>query len=215
MASNYDPLPPANPGRATEADALSREADRYHNLVDQASDGIFISDGQGVYLEANESGARMLGMTREEIVGRHVRDIIVIDAGVDLAADLAELGRGKIVVRERRFRRKDGTTFSGEVSVKRLADGRLQGMLRDISVRKIAEDALRQSEERLRHLTAAAFEGICIQERGVILDVNDQLAGMLGYEREELIGRHVLSLFAPESLATSAVASSACFGSTD
>src|SRR5262249_11393185 len=58
---------------------------------------------------------------------------------------------------------------------------------------------LRQSEERLRNLTAAAFEGIGITEGGKILDVNDQLARMLGYTREEMIGQDVLLMIAPES----------------
>src|SRR6266576_370651 len=66
-------------------------------------------------------------------------------------------------------------------------------------VRSETEELLRQSEERFRNLTLAAFEGIGISEGGKILDVNDQLARMLGYSREELIGKDVLSTIAPES----------------
>src|SRR5260221_10291267 len=60
-------------------------------------------------------------------------------------------------------------------------------------VRSETEELLRQSEERFRNLTLAAFEDIGISEGGKILDVNDQLARMLGYSREELIGKDVLS----------------------
>lgn len=58
---------------------------------------------------------------------------------------------------------------------------------------------LRESEERYRNLTQAAFEGIAITENGRILDVNDQILKMFGYERNEIIGREVIDLIAPES----------------
>jgi PAS domain S-box-containing protein len=58
---------------------------------------------------------------------------------------------------------------------------------------------LRESEERFKNLAAAAFEGISISENGRILDANDQLVKMFGYERNELIGKEIVSLVAPET----------------
>jgi PAS domain S-box-containing protein len=58
---------------------------------------------------------------------------------------------------------------------------------------------LRESEERFKNLSAAAFEGICISESGRILDVNNQLLTMFGYERAEIIGYQIIELVAPES----------------
>ncbi|HEX3625169.1 MAG TPA: MASE1 domain-containing protein [Verrucomicrobiae bacterium] len=58
---------------------------------------------------------------------------------------------------------------------------------------------LRESEEHYRNLTQAAFEGVAISENGRLLDVNDEIVNMLGYEREELIGRLIVELVAPES----------------
>ena len=63
--------------------------------------------------------------------------------------------------------------------------------------RKVVE--LRQSEERFRQLTQAAFEGIFISENGRVLDANEQGLKMFGYERGELIGKAVVDLGAPES----------------
>jgi PAS domain S-box-containing protein len=68
--------------------------------------------------------------------------------------------------------------------------------------RKRIEEALRESEERYRRLTEAAFEGIALSEHGRILEANQQLACMLGYELEELVGLPVSSFVAPESLDT-------------
>jgi PAS domain S-box-containing protein len=58
---------------------------------------------------------------------------------------------------------------------------------------------LRESEEHYRNLTQAAFEGIAITEDGRILDVNDQILNMFGYARDEMIGRNVIDMVAPES----------------
>ena len=76
-------------------------------------------------------------------------------------------------------------------------DGRVIGILGtydDITELKRAEEAVRESERRLRTLAEASFEGICVSENGRILDVNDQFAAMFGYERNELIGREIYPL---------------------
>jgi len=60
-------------------------------------------------------------------------------------------------------------------------------------------DELRESEERFRLLTDAAFEGICISENGRILDLNNQALKIFGCAREEIIGKEILDWVAPES----------------
>jgi PAS domain S-box-containing protein len=72
---------------------------------------------------------------------------------------------------------------------------------RQIGMRKQAEIALKESEQHFRMLTQAAFEGVAISEDGLILDANDQLLKMFGYEREEIIGKRIIDLVAPESRA--------------
>jgi PAS domain S-box-containing protein len=72
---------------------------------------------------------------------------------------------------------------------------------KQIRLRKATEAALRENEEHLRNLTRAAFEGIAISENGRLLDVNDQMLGMFGYERGEIIGMMIRDIVAPESRA--------------
>lgn len=64
----------------------------------------------------------------------------------------------------------------------------------------LTEQALRESEERFRGLAEAAFEGIGIHEKGKILEANKIIAGMLGFELPELIGKDGMAFVAPESL---------------
>lgn len=71
-------------------------------------------------------------------------------------------------------------------------------MFHDIREERLTARALRESEQRFKILAAATFEGVAISAEGKLVDVNDQLARMLGYERHELIGQQVLNLIAPE-----------------
>ena len=78
------------------------------------------------------------------------------------------------------------------------ADLRFVALSRDITERKRTEQALRNSEERLRALSAASMEGIAVSMAGRLTDANDQFLRMSGYERNELIGTAVENLISPE-----------------
>jgi len=196
LASQAKPRPARSSGEASEPPS---SGDRYRQMVEEAADGMFLSDGTGTYLDVNEVGARMLGLTRDGVIGKQIRDFVVDAEQADLAETRARVGAGEWVLREWQIRRADGAVFTAEVSAKLLPDGRFQGIWRDVSTRHAREEALRQSEQRFRALTAAAFEGISITSRGLVVDVNDQLARLLGYERSELIGMDVSRFVAPES----------------
>jgi len=188
----------AEPSKARRSPAAAHQAERYRNLIEHAADGIFLLDEQGAFLDVNESGLRLLEMRREELLGRRLRSLVV---ETELAAHKAgwnSLERGQALFGERRLKRKDGTVIAVEFSARKLSDGNVQAILRDISHRKQEEQELRKREERFRNLTAAAFEGIGISEGGKVVDVNEQLAQMFGYKREELLGQSVSVMVAPE-----------------
>jgi two-component system sensor histidine kinase/response regulator len=65
--------------------------------------------------------------------------------------------------------------------------------------RDMIEDALKESQQRLYHLTEASFEAICVHDNGVILDFNQNLAELLGYTQDELAKKDLFELYAPES----------------
>jgi PAS domain S-box-containing protein len=179
--------------------APARQAKRHRGLIEQTADGIFLLDEKGVCLDANEMGLRMLGMTRKELLGQKFRDLVLEEELPAHKAAWNAVRRGQPFLGERRLKRKDGLIISVEVSARKLSDGRVEGILRDISHRKRAEQELLQREERFRNLTAAAFEGIGISHDGKVVEVNEQLAQMLGYSREELLGQSVSVMVAPES----------------
>jgi PAS domain S-box-containing protein len=163
---------------------------RYRTLFDQAPDGIVIADLESNYLDANLSACRMLGYTREEMIGLNARDIVVQSEAQHIEPALRAIESQSGYNREWTFRRKDGSIFDAEVIATRMPDGNILGMIRDISERKRSEAAIRASEGRYRALFENAPDGIAVvgKDRSYI-DVNPSLCKMLGYTREELIGR--------------------------
>lgn len=145
-------------------DAVRASEERYRLLVDQASDGIFVADGAWRFVDVNPAGCQMLGFTRQEILSRALTDIVAPEDGPLVAPLVSQFEGGNVVRREWRFRRRDGSAFVGELVGRQLADGRLQGIVRDITPRLEAEQVLRESEARFRALFTSIDEGYCLCE---------------------------------------------------
>jgi PAS domain S-box-containing protein len=132
-------------------EALRESEARYHTLFEYAPDGIVIADPESTYLDANASACRMLGYTREELIGLHASDIVVQEEVQHIGPALTAIKSGPDYHREWRFRRKDGSTFPAEVIATQMPDGNLLGMIRDITERITAGQKIRdQVDELLR-----------------------------------------------------------------
>lgn len=123
--------------------ALQASENRYRLLVEQAADGIFVVDAQGCYLDVNPAGAEMLGYTRQQLLSMKIADVLATDELPRISAETARLAEGGVSTFTWRFRRKDGGSFRGEVAARRLSDGRVQTIVRDVTERKFAEERLR------------------------------------------------------------------------
>jgi PAS domain S-box-containing protein len=112
---------------------------RLYALIEQSPDGIFVADLSGRYIYVNEAGCRLLGCSRDEIVGKTIDDFIAPEDSDRLARSKHEMLRGTSHVGEWKLRRKDGTWVPVEVNANILPDGQWQGFVRDISDRKARE----------------------------------------------------------------------------
>ena len=196
--------------RALEKECLDRdqteEALRMADVIIDNSPVILFRRVAGdeprlVYVSEN---IRQMGYTAEDFYNEqiHFRDIVYPADMERVGAEIKEYAERDVEEYVQLYRI---LTESGEVrwvedqtSVVRNAEGiktHNQGILVDITERKVAEDDLRKSEEKFRRIVETAGEGfILMDEDLVIVDVNDAYCKMLGYSREELLGKTPLDL---------------------
>lgn len=170
--------------------------------VDQAADAVQWISPEGRIVYVNERACRMLGYSREELLGLAVWDISPERTPETFRERFAQLKVVKSWLFESRHRRKDGSIFPVEVSGRYIAFGEKEfyfAFVRDITERKRMEEELRESEERFRDLSEAAFEGIAISYNGIVQDANSRFAEMFGWQSEALRGCSVMEFVAPES----------------
>ena len=185
--------------RKRAEEALRASEAKYRELIEQASDGIFLADSRGRYVDVNEAACSMLGYTREELLRLRILDVVVVDDEALQLHQTEALDRGEPVHSERLHRRKDGTVFPVEVSARRQSDGLFQAITRDITDRKRADEQLRESEGRFRTMVESFPSGVLLVDSGgKITLANRRLLAQFGYSSDELAGQNV-ELLVPDS----------------
>jgi two-component system, cell cycle sensor histidine kinase and response regulator CckA len=142
-------------GAARQCLAARTDLERYRTLLEHSSDGIYVVDPEGRYLEVNARGAEMLGYTRDELLRMRIYDLVV---PTDPPVDMPAVRRGAIV-RRRSLRRKDGSLMTAEIGAQMLPDGGLFSIVRDVTERDRAERELHGRAERFHHALRAARAG--------------------------------------------------------
>jgi len=176
--------------------ALQRSEQQYRSLIENSLDIIMGTGPDGALRYISPSVQRTLGYEPEELVGKNPSDLVHPDDLPAVMAAVAENLRtpepGPLL--EIRFRHRDGSWRAVEAAGRGFLDesgavGIVVGA-RDITERKRAEEALRQSEERFRALLESApMAGIVTNAGGRIELLNAAAEEMFGYNRDELIGR--------------------------
>lgn len=185
---------------------LQNERTLTQSYLDTANAIMISLDTDGVVTMVNRYGLEFLGCDASQIVGQNWFEAVL---PAELHDEVNAVFK-KIVRRELnavRVYENEILTYSGERRTVfwsnnyHLNDaGEIIGVLSsgiDITDRKIAEEALRESEERFKALHNASFGGIVIHDKGVILECNLGLSEMTGYAYDELIGMDGLELIAP------------------
>jgi len=178
--------------RRAEA-ALRASEERYRRIVETAFEGIWLIDAEGRTTFVNPRMASMLGYAVDEMVGRSVLDFMDAEAQATFATNASWRQAGVQAHHETRFRRKDGSALWTELesSPSRDQDGSYTGslaMVTDVTQRRRAELALRESEERFRGLFYGVAAGqVLVAPDGRWLAVNPAFCQMVGYEESELL----------------------------
>ncbi len=154
---------------------------------------------------ANEAWKKMFGFENEQdYVGRNARMLYPSDEEYDRIGELhrKSLETGEVASGDSTFMRVDGSLFDGNIRLKTFGpSGPTRGTIAaisDISERKYAEQALKESERRYRALADNSLTGICVHQDGTFVYVNDRFSEMVGYAKDELIGASAYEIIIPE-----------------
>jgi PAS domain S-box-containing protein len=193
---------------------LAQMEGRYRGLLEAAPDAMVVVNQAGEITLLNVQAEQRFGYRRDELLGQTIRNIIpdgfaerLIADGRRSAADALaqQIGTGI----ELTGRRKDGSEFPIEIMLSPLesAEGTLvTAAIRDISVRKAAEQHLIQMEGRYRGLLEAAPDAmVVVNQAGEITLLNVQAEQWFGYRRDELLGQQVKNII-PEGFAERLIA---------
>src|SRR5216117_731200 len=190
--------------------ALKDSEEKFRRLIETAQEGVWVINADRRTTFVNQRMAGMLGYSVDEMLGAPWLAFTDEEDRADVAANIDRGRNGVTRQHDFRFRRKDGTHMWALLVANPLFDqeGNYLGalsMLTDISERKQTERALRESEERFRRIFEVGPAGmVLVSPQGRILDANDTFARMLGYTKDELLGRSFVDLSNPEDAALDA-----------
>jgi len=190
----------------TERKQAEEELKKNYALLDAVTEGtndaFFVKDLEGRYLMINSFGAQIIGRPKEEILGKKDEELFPPEIAEMIIKDdrrVMEAGKALTIEEDMRIQ---GRRYNLQTTKRPYLDGQgniigIIGIARDITPRKQAEEALRESEEKYSTIVEKGNDGIVILQDGVFRFVNRKMMEMLGYSKEELIGQPFTGFISP------------------
>ncbi|MBI9083985.1 MAG: PAS domain S-box protein [Desulfobacterales bacterium] len=184
-------------------EALRESEERYRQIFNIAPAGIYELDYRtGKIVDANDAVCEYSGYTKDELLSLNSVDLLTEESLDKFLKRATKVMNGENVPDSADYEvlKKDGSIICLNISNRYIYDGEnIVGatvVARDITEHKRAEEALRESEERFRLAFHTSPDSININrfDDGVYIDINDGFAKILGYTREDVIGKSSLSL---------------------
>ncbi|OGP67711.1 MAG: hypothetical protein A2W27_10865, partial [Deltaproteobacteria bacterium RBG_16_44_11] len=188
--------------RKRAEEALRKSEEKYRNILENMQEGYFELDLAGNFTFVNDAECRNMGCPREELIGmnnRQYQDETTAQKTYQLFTELYRTGE-PVKASDIEITRRNGAKSFNEISVSLIRDAEgkpigFRGISRDITEHRRAEEALRESEELFRSYLEYAPDGIYMNDlEGNFLYGNHKCEEIIGYRREELIGKNFLEL---------------------
>jgi len=184
---------------------LKESEERYRNLVENAQEGVWAVDENDDTIFVNPKICDMLGYTKDEMMGKNL-SLFLEDSMMEFVNSYRKRReKGLKDLYDLEFIKKDGTLISTSVKAASIMGekGEFKGSfayISDITSRKIAEQKLKESEQKYRNILDNIMEGYFEEDiNGVFTFVNDYFGKILGLPKEEILGMDSRSLFDRET----------------
>ncbi len=176
---------------------IKKTEEKYKNLIEQASDAIVVYSIDGKIHEFNTILCSISGYTHDEISQLHLQDILVGKL-IESPEKYEAMTKGETVTLNRQFRRKNGELVEMEIRAKAISDNKFLAFARDITERKKAEQALKESSAVQKLIMNSALDAIiCINTEGQITVWNPVAEKTFGWSESEVIGRPLTETIIP------------------
>ena len=191
--------------RKKTEEALENTKEKLESIISAIDDGVAMVGLDGKVVDCNKASEKLLGLTREEFIGTNVYDIVVPEdrqKALQGAFKVLETGR---IVNHVRVLRKNSSAFDAEISVTAVYDKNgkpvsFVGVTRDVTERKKADEAIKQSEKKLQNIIDAMDDGIVLLGMdGKVIDCNQATLFQFKMKREEVIGKVIMDLMFSEN----------------
>ena len=175
---------------------LQQRDERYRALFDRSLDMVYLHDFDGNFIDANDSALKLLGYKKQEIMSLNFASLLSQDQipkALEALQELKETGTQREVT-EFKLKRKDGNFVYVETRASVIyREGKpyaIQGIGKDITERKQAEETVKESEEKFRSLVESTSDWIWeINLDGVYTYASPKIKELLGYEPKEVVGK--------------------------
>lgn len=168
--------------RQRAEDLLRASEGRFRIFFEQSPDAIFVEDESGNILDVNPAGCRLHGASYADLVGKNVLDLVPSGIRDDVSRDFPKWFSGELKYYEGLSQTMDGRAVPVEIRsnhINYLGSDAIMLHVRDVSLRRQTEQALRKSEEQLRQ--AQKMEALGRLAGGVAHDFNNLLTSILGF----------------------------------
>ncbi|MFZ1040882.1 MAG: PAS domain S-box protein [Anaerolineales bacterium] len=178
----------------------NRAEERIKTILRTALDGFYMINAEGRILEANDSYCSMIGYSRAELLQMSVKDVEAVETEEVIKKRIQRIIENGLERFETKHRRKNGSVFTIEASVKYLNDGsgNLVVFMRDVTEPRQAQEELRESEEKFRNLFNNSEVGMFRTrlDGSKILDCNEKYLEILGCTFDEIKDKPSVDLWA-------------------
>lgn len=182
-------------------EALRAGEKKFRSYITHAPYGIFVADENGNYLEVNEAAEKITGFSSDELLKMNLADLFAVDNRQKAWKHFETVITNGKASGDYAFVHKQGSLKYWTVEAVKLSDNRFLGFVRDITDRKLVEQALRENEKKYRLLADNARDVIWIRDMNLKLTyVSPSVELVRGYTPEEAMNQTLEEVLTPDSV---------------